>query len=251
VDFAFTEEQEMFRRAIREFAKNEIVPLVAEAEAKEEFPLGLLPKAGSLGYLCPRVPEEYGGGGMDMVSTCIMNEEIARIDLGISEVFMGAGYIAPIILNYGTEEQKQKYLASAVRGEKIWAFALTESVGGSNPAANETTATRKGDRYILNGSKTFITSAAIADYLLVIAYTDKAKGPREGMSAFILERNTPGFTTTKMKKVGSLPSSEGDLFFDNVEIPAANLVGKEGTGWHNMFAFIINEGRITYQIAPS
>jgi len=115
-----------------------------------------------------------------------------------------------------------------------------------NPAAIESTATKKGDKYILKGNKTFITSAAIADYSLVIAYTDKAKGPREGMSAFILERNTPGFTTTKMKKVGSLPSSEGDLFLDNVEIPAANLVGKEGTAWHNMFAFIINEGRITH-----
>ena len=106
MDFAFTEEQEMFRRAIREFAKNEVVPLVAEAEAKEEFPPGLLIKGGSLGYLCPRVPEEYGGGGMDMVTTCIMNEEIARIDLGIAEIFMGAGYVAPFILNYGTEEQK-------------------------------------------------------------------------------------------------------------------------------------------------
>ena len=183
---------------------------------------------------------------MDMVSTCIMNEELAKIDLGISESFTAsASYITTYILKHGTEEQKQKCLLPATRGEKIWAFAVTESVGGSNPAANETTATRKGDKYILKGSKTFITNGGIADFLLVFAYTDKAKGPSEGMSAFILEKDMPGFTRSSMKKVGSLPSNEADLFFDDVEIPVANLVGEEGKAWRPLFE-LITLNRITH-----
>ncbi|HEX78102.1 MAG TPA: acyl-CoA dehydrogenase [Dehalococcoidia bacterium] len=232
MDFKFTEEQAMFQQAIRDFCSKEIAPLVDEAEARERFPVELFPRAAKYGYLCIRAPQELGGAGMDKVSECIWNEEVARVSLGIAEsLYIGASFVTPHIWENGTEAQKQKYVVPSIRGEKISAFGLTEPQGGSNPAANESTAIRKGDKYILNGSKIFITNGSIADFIMVFAYTDKSKGPREGMSSFIVERGMPGFTSKKMSKAGSKASDEAELYFDDVELPLEYLVGEEGKGY--------------------
>lgn len=245
MDFAFNEEQEMFRRAVREFAQKEVTPLIPELEEKHLLPKSILEKAGNLGYLCPALPEKYGGGGMDMVAQCSLNEEIAKVDLGVGEVLLMPYYLGSFLSKYANEQQKQKYLIPSVKGKVLIAFALTEAVGGSNPAAIETVAVKKGNKYILKGSKTFITAAAISDYFLVYAYTDKAKGPRDGMSAFIVEADRKGVSRNMLKKVGSHGSSEAELFFDDVELPSENLIGEENKAWHPMFEFV-NEGRLLH-----
>ena len=241
------EEQKMFQKAIRQFSEKEIAPLVEEAEAKEQFPLELFPKMGSLGYLCVRYSTKYGAAGMGKVSECILVEELARMSGGIaSAIMVHNGLGTAIIYEFGSEEQKQRFLVPAIRGVKVSAFGLTEPNAGSDAAAVETRAVKTGKGYVLNGSKIFITNGTICDYVLAVTYTDKSKGPRGGVSVFIVEKGTPGFRVArKFQKLGNRPSETGELVFEDCPVPRENLVGEEGRGFPYVIANL-SGGRIAH-----
>ena len=235
MDFEFNEEQNMLRETIRDFARKEIAPLVDETEAKDKFPLELIPRMGSLGYLCIWAPEEYGGGGMDRVAECIVNEELAYVHMGIAEVLVSSHHDGGLLVyKYGNEDQRQRFVVPAVKGEKIAAIAATEPEAGSDVAAIKTKAVKDGNDYILNGSKIFITGATIADYVPVLAYTDSSKGPREGMSLLIVEKDMPGFSSKKLNPVGQKGAEVAELAFEDCRVPRENLLGEEGSGFRMM-----------------
>jgi alkylation response protein AidB-like acyl-CoA dehydrogenase len=245
MDFDLSEVHKMFQTAIHDFAEKEIVPLVKEAEETETFPVQLVPKLGELGYLCPSYPEEYCGGGLGKIGDCILVEELARICAGITSGIMVQGGLATYaLLFHGTEEQKQKYLVPAAQGRKIAAFGLTEANAGSDAAAIETTARKDGDYYIINGAKIYITNAPICDFVLVAASTDKSKGTR-GISTFIVDRDIPGLTVAKMRKLGTHSGSTGELAFEDCRVPVGNLLGEEGRGYKYMLE-ALNGARISH-----
>ena len=246
MDFTLSDEHQMFQRAIRDFAEKEIGPQVEEAEEKEEFPVELFPKMGKLGYLGIRYPEKYGGPGFDKISECLYIEELNRVCAGIaSGLMVQSGLATEAIFYHGTEEQKQRLLVPAIKGEKIAALGLTEPNAGSDISSIQTTARKDGDSYIVNGSKIFITNGTIADFVLVAAYTDKSRGTK-GISLLVLERGTPGFTIArKLKKLGNRSSDTGELVFEDCRIPKENLIGEENRG----FGYIVGalkSGRIIY-----
>ena len=251
MDFELTPEQEMWRRAIREFAEKEITPLIDESEEKEKFPVEILPKMASLGYLGAAFPPEYGGAAPEDLSVrnineCIWFEEMSRVSAGIAFGIQAAAVGAPnyVLRDYGSEEQKQEYLAPCIKeGKKIGAFAMTEAEAGSDPASMKTTATKKDNTYILNGSKFFISGGNIADYIIVAAYTDRSKGTRAGISLFILEKGTPGFEIgQRFMKMGHRSAENAELLFTDCPIPEENLVGEEGRGWYQLMG-ALNESR--------
>jgi len=240
-----SEEHRMLRTAIRDFAEKEIAPLVNEAEEKEQFPVQLFSQLGELGYLCASHPAQYGGAEIGMVGECIVLEEISRITAGIASALTAQGGIATIpILEHGTEEQKQEYLAPAIKGEKIGAFGLTEPNAGSDAAAIETTARRQGDSYILNGTKMYITNGTICDFLLVAASTDRSQGTR-GISTFIVEKGTPGFTAMKMHKFCMRSAEIAELVFEDCKVPVENLIGEEGKGFRYVME-CLDAGRVSH-----
>ena len=246
MDFEFSEEHKMLREAIRGFAEKEIAPLVDESEAKEKFPKELFSKMGKLGYLCLSYPAKYGAGDMGMIGECIAIEELARVSVGIAAGLMAQGGISTSpILEHGTEEQKQKYLVPAIKGQKIGAFGLTEPNAGSDAAALESTAVRKDDKYIINGNKIYISNGPICDFVLVAAYTDKSLGASRGISAFIVDSDTPGFTRTKMEKFCMRATDTAELFFEDCAVPAENLVGEEGRGFIYVME-CLDAGRISH-----
>jgi len=246
MDFEFSEEHKMLRQAIRDFAEKEIAPLVDEAEAKAEFPVQLFSRMGELGYLCLSYPAQYGGGDMGLIGECIAIEELARVSAGMTGCLMVQGGIATdAILSHGTEEQKQKYLVPAIKGQKIGAFGLTEPEAGSDSAAVQATAVKQGDKYVINGSKIFITNGPICDFIAMAAYTNKSLGATKGMSMFIVDKDTPGLSRNEMDKFGFRCASTGELFFDNCVVPGENLIGEEGRG----FIYILESldaGRISH-----
>lgn len=245
MDFEFSEEQKMFREAVRDFARKEVTPLVDEAEENEACPTELFVKMGKLGYLCPGYPTEYGGGGLGEVGTCIMVEELARICSGITSGLMVQSGLATFpILAHGSDEQKQKFLIPAIKGERIAAFGLTEPNAGSDAAAIETTAKRDGDYYVVNGSKIYITNGQICDFVTLAVATDRSQGSR-GISTVIVERDTPGFNTTNMKKLGHHSANTAELVFEECRVPSNNLVGEEGRGYKYMLE-ALNSARITH-----
>lgn len=243
MDFDLNEDQKVFRNAFRKFAEVEISPLVEEAEEEEKFPIQLFPKMGKLGYLCPRYSENYGGAGIDKLTEVILREEMSRISQGISSSWSAHSYLGTFtIYTWGTEEQKQKYIVPAIKGEKIAAFALTEPNAGSDVKSIETTARRDGDGYIINGTKMFITNGTICDFVTVIAFTDKERGYK-GISIFVVDKGTPGFIVSrKLKKEGVRSSETAELVFQDCRIPQKNLVGNEGSFTKVMET--LNEGRI-------
>jgi alkylation response protein AidB-like acyl-CoA dehydrogenase len=252
MDFDLTPEQEMWRRTIREFAQREITPLIDESEEKEKFPVEIIPKMASLGYLGAAYPPEYGGSAPDDLSIrnineCIWFEEMSRVSAGIAFGIQAAAVGAPnyILRDYGSEEQKQKYLVPCItKGERLGAFAMTESEAGSDPASMKTTATKKDSTYILNGSKFFISGGNIADFVTVAAYTDKSKGTRGGISLFIVEKGTPGFEIgQKFVKIGHRAAENVELLFADCPVPKENLVGEEGRGWYQLMG-ALNESRV-------
>lgn len=246
MDFEFSEEHKMLREAIRDFVQKEIAPLVDEAEAKEEFPIELFPKMGELGYHCLSYPAKYGAGDMGLIGECIAIEELAKVSAGIAGALMvQSGIGTEAILAHGTEEQKQKYLVPAIKGQKIAAYGLTEPEAGSDAAAIQTTAVKQGDKYIINGSKIFITNGTICDFVPVAAYTDKSLGANGGISLIIVEKDTPGFTRNKMDKFGFRSAATGELFFDNCVVPTDNLIGEEGRGFQYLME-ALDAGRITH-----
>ena len=247
MDFELTEEHRMFQKFIRDFAEKEIAPLVDEAEEKNIFPQQLFKQMGEMGFLCPRYPEELGGGGGDKITEIIMAEELNRINAGSAASLMVQGGLSTQpIYRYGSQEQKERILMPAIKGEKIGAFALTEPDSGSDAASIKTRAVKEGDEYILNGTKIFITNGPICDYAVVAAYTDPSKRG-EGISLLIVEKGTPGFSVSrKLDKVGNRSIETGELVFEDCRVPAENLIGGKEGGGFKMLADTLTSGRITY-----
>jgi len=245
LDFEFTEEQEMFRDTIREFARNEIEPIVDEAEKNEKFPKDLFPKLGEMGFLGIVFPEEYGGVGLDKITDCIFSEEMGRVNAGISMCINAHTSLACFpVYKFGTEELKQKYLVPGIAGQKIGALGLTEPNAGSDARSIRATAVKKGDKYILNGTKTWITNGTMGDFIIVAAYTDKNK-KGEGISLFIVEKGSKGFTeANKIHKLGHRSADTAELVFEDCEIPEENLLVGEG-GFERAMATLLG-ARITH-----
>lgn len=234
MDFAFDEVQTLFQNAARDFATREVAPIVEEAEKKDDVPMELFTKLGELGYLCPGYPEKYGGGDLGKIGECILYEELGKISSGIcSGIMVNGGLATKMVEAHGTEEQKQKYLAAACRGEKIAAFGLTEANAGSDAAAIETKAVKDGDSYVINGSKIYITNGQICSFVTIAAVTDKSKGSK-GISTIVVDADTPGFSRNKMEKLGNHASATSEMYFDDCRVPAENLVGEEGQGFKYM-----------------
>lgn len=232
IDYPLTDEQKMLRDLCRQIAEEKIRPRSRELDEKEEFPADIIKTLGQSDLFSLCIPEAYGGMGGKLMDLCIATEEISRVDGGVATAY-AASYLGmfPILIN-GTEEQKKKYLPDIASGKKLTAFGLTEPEAGSDAAAVKTNARKDGDYYILNGTKHFITNGGDAEVYTVIAVTDKNKGPR-GVSAFILEKGMEGFTFGKKEeKLGIRASSTGELIFNDVKVPKANLLGaKEGIGF--------------------
>jgi len=232
VDYPMTEEQKMLRELCRQIAEEKIRPMSRELDEKEQFPWEAIKTMAQADLFRLCIPETYGGMGSGLLNLCIATEEISRVDGGIATCY-AASFLGmfPILL-YGTEEQKKKYLPDIASGKKLTAFALTEPGAGSDASAVSTTAKKEGDYYILNGTKHFITNGGDAEIYTVIAVTDKTKGAR-GVSAFIVEKGTNGFTFGKKEeKLGIRASSTRELIFTDVKVHKDNLLGqKEGIGF--------------------
>ena len=232
MDFNTTDRQNLFLQMIREFAEKEVKPLAAEVDETERFPMETVEKMAKLGIMGIPVPKEYGGAGADNVLYTMAVEELSRVcaTTGVIVSAHTSLCCAPI-LEHGTEAQKQKYLPKLASGEWIGAFGLTEPNAGTDASAQQTTAVKEGDHYVLNGSKIFITNASAANIFIVMAMTDKSKGTK-GISAFIVERDFPGFSIGKKeKKMGIRGSATCELIFENCIVPAENLLGAEGKGF--------------------
>jgi alkylation response protein AidB-like acyl-CoA dehydrogenase len=244
--FVLNEEQDAFRAAVRSFAEKTLAPRVEELEATETFPRDIFVELGRLGYLGVGYPETYGGSGGDMVMRCLLIEEIARVNCGFAAALLAHVGLASIpVLRFGTEEQKQRYLMPAVRGEKLGAFGLSEPNSGSDAASIRTTAERRGDHYVINGTKMFITNGNIADYCLVAAYTDRSKRGT-GISLFIVDTDTPGYSVSrKLKKTGHHTSETAALAFDDMKVPASALLGGVEGGFKQVTG-TLEGGRITH-----
>jgi glutaryl-CoA dehydrogenase (non-decarboxylating) len=245
MNFEFSEEQVMLRKMVRSFVDKEIMPNIREWDDHGYFNPEILKRLAELNLMGVCIPEKYGGSGMDYNSLAIVCEELERGDTAFrTAVSVHTGLNSLTLLQFGTEEQKQKYLVPQAKGEKIAAFGLTEPGAGSDVASLATTAVKDGDDYILNGSKTWISLCDYADHFIVFAYTDKEK-KHHGISAFIVERTMPGFSSRGIKgKHGIRAGNTGELFFDNVRVPQENLLGQEGEGFKIAMAALDN-GRFT------
>lgn len=245
MDFSFSEEQELLRKTVRQFVDKEIMPYIREWDEKQHFETSILKRLADLGLMGVCIPEQYGGSGMDYNSLAIVCEELERGDTAFrTAVSVHTGLNSMTLLQWGNEQQKQKYLTPQAKGLKVGAFGLTEPNAGSDVAAMQTTATKQGDYYILNGSKTWISLCDVADHFLIFAYTDKSK-KHHGISAFIVEREWEGFSSKAIKgKLGIRAGNTGELFFDNVMVPKENLVGEEGEGFKIAMSALDN-GRFT------
>lgn len=232
MDFTLSEEHQMLQKMVRDFAANEVLPLIKEYEPRHEFPKELLPKMAELGLLGVCIPARYGGAGFDYVSLGIVSEAFEWADSSVREtIAVHIGLNSLPIFQWGTEAQKQKYLVPQAQGQKIGCFGLTEPGAGSDVAGLSTRARKDGDKYLLSGEKMWITLADVADSLLVFAKTDPEKRHR-GISAFILERDFPGVKTGTIEgKMGVWASNTGWISLDNAEVPAENLLGEEGEGF--------------------
>ena len=228
-----TDEHRMIEQAARDFGRNSIAPIAAEHDETGDFPLGTIREMGQLGFMGIEVPEEYGGAGMDPVAYVLAMVEIAAGDAAHSTIVsVNNSLFCNGILKFGTEEQKQKFLVPLATGEKLGGFGLTEPSAGSDAGGTKTTATRDGDDWILNGSKIFITNGGEAETYVVLARSDKAAEKHRGISAYIVEKGTPGFSFGKKEaKMGIRSSPTMELVFENCRIPGANLLGKEGQGF--------------------
>ncbi len=232
MDFSLTEEQIMIRDAARDFARTELLPGVIERDEKEEFPAEQIKKMGELGFLGMMVDPKYGGGGMDAISYVLAMEEISKVDASASVVMsVNNSLVCWGLETYGTEEQKQKYLTKLATGEKLGAFALSEPEAGSDATKQRTIAEDKGDYYLINGTKNWITNGKNADIYLVIAHTHPEKG-HHGINAFIVEKGMEGFVVgPKEHKMGIRGSDTHSLLFTDVKVPKENRIGEDGFGF--------------------
>jgi acyl-CoA dehydrogenase len=229
----FTPDHDTFRQSFRAFLQKEVIPFVNEWEEKGQVPRDIYRKFGDMGFLGLPYAEQYGGLDLDFFYSVIFMEEMAKIDSGGTGAAIGAHvYLALSHLdNEGTEAQKEHYLRKGIAGEVFGCLAITEPGGGSDVAAMRTTAKRDGDHYIINGSKTFITNGVLSDFLVVAAKTDP-DAKAAGISMFVIDRNTPGITATKLDKLGWRASDTGEIGLDDVRVPTAALMGQEGSGFY-------------------
>ncbi len=228
----FTEEHDIFRKSFKDFLKKEVVPHIEKWEKTGHVERFIWKKMGDMGYFGINYPEEYGGLGLDLFYTVIFLEEMQKINSGGFAATMWAhAYLAMTHLNKeGDHDIKKRYLTPSIHGEMIGCLCVTEPFGGSDVAGMRSTAVRKGDTYILNGSKTFITNGVYCDYMIVAAKTNPEFG-NKGISIFVVDKDTPGVSATKLDKLGWRASDTGEIAFDNVVIPASNLMGEEGKGF--------------------
>jgi glutaryl-CoA dehydrogenase (non-decarboxylating) len=245
IDLSLSDENRLVEQSVRDFAANEIEPHIRAWDAKHEVHREVFARMGELGFLGAPIPDEYGGAGMDYVSLGILCEELERADTAFRVVMsVHVGLNSLTLLQWGSDDQKQRYLVPQARGEKLATFGLTEPGVGTDAASLATTARREGDEYVLNGSKIWISLADIADHFLVFATVDRARKHR-GITAFIVERGMPGFTTGSIEgKLGIWAGNTGELAFNDVRVPVANRVGEEGEGF-TIAMSAIDQGRFT------
>jgi glutaryl-CoA dehydrogenase (non-decarboxylating) len=249
MNFDLGEEHRLVEQSTREWAAREVTPRIQQLDREHRFDRGLLPKMGELGLLGICVPAKYGGAGMDYISLGVACEELEYADTSMRVVLsVHVGLNCLTLLTWGTEAQKQKYLVPQARGTLIGTYGLTEPSAGSDARGIQTTAEKRGDRYVLNGEKMWISLADVADTFLVIAWTDldkKRKKDPSGLSAFILERSFKGFSSgTLTQKWGILAGNTGFFNMDGVEVPADNLIGEPGEGF-KIAMFALDQGRLT------
>ncbi|SEQ23343.1 acyl-CoA dehydrogenase family protein [Piscibacillus halophilus] len=245
MNFEFNDEQKMLRQTTRQFVDREIMPYIRQWDEQGAFDPNIWKRLAELGLMGVCIPEKYGGSGMDYNSLAIVCEELERGDTAFrTAVSVHTGLNSLTLLQWGSEEQKQKYLVPQAKGEKIGAYGLTEPGAGSDVASMQTTAVKDGDYYVLNGQKTWISLCDQADHFLVFAYTDKSK-KHKGISAFIVERTMPGFSSKAIKgKHGIRSGNTGEIFFDDLHVPEENLLGEEGEGFKIAMSALDN-GRFT------
>lgn len=243
MNFNYTEEQQMIKDTVHDFAENEVKPVASEIDQKDEFPWAIYKKMAELGILAMTLPPEYGGSGADTVSWSIAEEELAKASAIVADSQLLTKLMSHMILRNGTEDQKQKYIEALGKGELICATGITEPESGSDVASIRTTAKLDGDHYVLNGTKAFMTCGAICDMVIALAYTDESKRYR-GMSNFIVEKGTPGFSVGKKEDLmGARGLETSELIFEDCRIPRENLFGNEGEGFK--YAMIsLDMGRI-------
>lgn len=241
MDFTLPEDIKLLKRAVHDFVQGEVEKVAMEIEEKDEIPPSIVDQSKEMGLFGLSIPEEYGGLGLDMVGKCAIYEEIGKTHNGFTTLIgahTGIGTVG--IVELGTKAQKEKYLPKMASGEWIGAFALTEPSAGSNAANLKTRAERKGDKYIINGSKHYITNAVCGNIFTVMALTDPSKGAK-GITSFIVEKNFPGFHVGKVeKKMGLRGSHSAELFFENLEVPVENVLGEEGKGYVNALKILAN-----------
>ncbi len=228
----FTEEHNLFRESLKGFLHKEVVPHIEQWEEQGSLDRFIWKKFGEMGYFGLAYPEAYGGLDLDLFYTIILLEELQKINSGgFAAAIWAHAYLAMMHINKeGDDAIKEKYLTSSISGDKVGCLCITEPFGGSDVAGMRTTAVKKGDKYVLNGSKTFITNGVYSDYLVVAAKTSPELG-NKGISIFVMDRETPGVSATKLDKLGWRASDTGEIAFDNVEIPASNLMGEENQGF--------------------
>ncbi|MDE3180649.1 MAG: acyl-CoA dehydrogenase family protein [Acidobacteriota bacterium] len=245
MDFEFSEDQEEIKRSVREFAEKEIRPHVMEWDEAQHFPTEIIPQLAQLGLMGVTIPAEYGGAGLGYVEYVIAIEELSRVDGSVGIIVAAhnslcAGHIAEA----GTDEQKRKYLIPLARGEKLGCWSLTEPQAGSDASGTRTTARLEGGEWVLNGGKTFTSNGSYADICVAMAVTDKT-AHKHGISAFIIERGTPGFRPGKKEnKMGLRASDTAEVIFENCRIPESNCLGKPGEGFIDCLK-ILDKGRIS------
>lgn len=244
MDFELSKEQKDIQKAARRFAKGEFDrELALELEEKHEFPTEILKKAADEGFMGLHYPEEYGGSGYGVIENTLVVEEFCRRDSGIGAALMTADFASENVLRYGTHEQKQRYLPPIAEGTAISAGAITEPEHGSDITSMATTAVRDADEWVINGVKTFITNAGIADYYVVVCQTDPEAG-HKGQSMILVDRNAEGLNTASVgQKMGLRMIPTGEVSFKDVRVPAGNLLGQEGKGFYQILGFF-DESRI-------
>ena len=242
--FPLTDEHKMILDAARDFAQKEIVPIAAEFDESGNFPLETIRKMGAMGFMGIEVPEEYGGAGMDTLAYVLALEEIAKADASHGTIMsVNNSLFCHGIMKFGTEEQKQKFVAPVAGGEKIGAYSLTEPMSGSDAATMRSRAVRDGDDYIINGRKSWVTSGPVADFVVVYTVTDPDKGAK-GITAFIVDANKPGFVRGKKEpKMGIRASATSEIVFEDYRCPAENRLGEEGEGF-KIAMTVLDVGRI-------
>lgn len=232
MEFQLSDDHKMIQQMARDFAQKEVAPFAAKWDAESHFPAEAVAKMAEIGFMGIMVPQELGGGGMDQLAYVLVLEEIsaACASTAVTMSVNNSLYCMPIV-KFGTDAQKQKYVTPFAQGQKLGAYALSEPGTGSDAANQKTTAVKKGDKYILNGTKNFITNGPNADAMIVFAMTDKDK-KHKGISAFIVEKNFPGYKVGKVEhKMGIRASSTSEIVLTDCEVPAENLLGKEGDGF--------------------